>query len=94
MSCIAGVGGDVPPLVAVAKSGRDIIVLDGCPLQCAKQCLARHNVKPTLHYTLSDFGVPKRVHKDPNPTDTEKIFRKVLEDLSCETSVVESREVA
>ena len=32
MSCIAGVGGDVPSLVRVAKSGRPVVALDGFPL--------------------------------------------------------------
>jgi uncharacterized metal-binding protein len=33
MSCIPGLGGDMPALVRVAKSGRPLIVLDGCPLR-------------------------------------------------------------
>lgn len=35
MSCIAGVGGNVPHLVNIARSGRSIIAIDGCPLACA-----------------------------------------------------------
>ena len=34
MSCIAGVGGDVPYLLKIAQSGRPIVALDGCPLVC------------------------------------------------------------
>ena len=30
MSCIAGVGGNVPHLVRIARSGRPILALDGC----------------------------------------------------------------
>lgn len=37
MSCIAGVGGDVPSLLKLAHSGRPIIAIDGCPLVCAKK---------------------------------------------------------
>ncbi len=62
MSCIAGVGGGVPALVAVAQSGRPIVALDGCPLHCAAACLAREGVVPTVHVTLSDHGVEKRRH--------------------------------
>lgn len=32
MSCIVGLGGDVKPLVRTAKSGRPIVMLDGCPM--------------------------------------------------------------
>lgn len=44
MSCIAGVGGDVPSLVRVAKSGRPIIAIDGCLHACVKHSLGRHGV--------------------------------------------------
>ena len=60
MSCIAGVGGGVPALVAVARSGRPIVALDGCPLQCVAACLAREGVRPALHVVLSDLGVERR----------------------------------
>jgi uncharacterized metal-binding protein len=62
MSCVAGVGGDVPSLVKVAKSGRPVLVVDGCPLVCAKSCLARHEVAPTLHWQLGEHGIKKRFH--------------------------------
>lgn len=61
MSCIAGVGGNVPALVKVAKSGRPIIGLDGCPLSCVKQCLQQHQVTADYHCTLNQtFRVTKR----------------------------------
>lgn len=69
MSYIAGVGGDVPSLVKVAQSGRQIIAVDGCPLNCAKKSLARHGVEPTIHMTLTKEGVKKRYHHDYEPED-------------------------
>ena len=44
MSCIAGVGGDVPHLMKIVRSGRPIIALDGCPLNCVQGCLTRHGI--------------------------------------------------
>ncbi|MEO7937910.1 MAG: putative zinc-binding protein [Burkholderiaceae bacterium] len=64
MSCIAGVGGDVRSLVRLAQSGRPIIALDGCPLACVRNTLARHQVEPTQHYQLQQYGVKKRLHED------------------------------
>lgn len=64
MSCIAGVGGDVPALVRVAKSGRPMVAIDGCPLQCVKSCLKKQGVTPTLHFVLSDYNVKKALHED------------------------------
>lgn len=75
MSCIAGVGGDVPSLVKVAKAGRPIIALDGCSLACVKNSLARHDVQPALHIDLSKQGVKKHRH-----IDFDKEVAQLLED--------------
>nr|WP_081473809.1 putative zinc-binding protein [Paenibacillus terrae] len=41
--------------VRTAKSGRDIIAIDGCPSSCCKSCLARHEVQPKHYFVLSEF---------------------------------------
>lgn len=80
MSCIAGVGGDVPSLVRVAKSGRPIVALDGCALHCTLHILQRHGVAPTAHYMLRRFGVKKELHVDFSPTEAETVLEAVLMD--------------
>lgn len=64
MSCIAGVGGNVPHLVKIARSGRPILALDGCALQCVKSSLAERGVEPTRHILLNEQGVKKRYGAD------------------------------
>lgn len=77
MSCIAGVGGDVPSLVRVAKSGRPIVSIDGCPLRCVQNCLKRHGVSPDLAFTLSEHSVKKTFHQDFDPSDAEKLLGEI-----------------
>lgn len=77
MSCIAGVGGDVPSLVRVATSGRRIAVIDGCPLACARHCLRRHGVVPDVHVVLTEQGVRKRVHEDFDPRQAESVLDRI-----------------
>lgn len=74
MSCIAGVGGDVPSLVRKATSGRPVIAIDGCVLRCAHSCLARHGVTPAVHHLLSDDGVRKRIGEDFDPKQAEEVL--------------------
>ena len=81
MSCIAGVGGDVPQLVKVATSGRPVVVLDGCALTCASNCLARHGVSADRHYQLQEFGVRKKLHADFDPLQAQRVFEQVRGDL-------------
>lgn len=78
MSCIAGVGGDVGPLVRIARSGRPILAIDGCSLRCAAQCLARQDVTPTVHLVLTDEGVKKRFHKDFDQSESAVVYQRAI----------------
>lgn len=78
MSCIVGVGGDVKSLVKTAKSGRNLIVIDGCPLSCAKACLQNHQINPTIHLELSSFGIKKKNHEDYDKTTADDIITPIL----------------
>lgn len=78
MSCIAGVGGDVKPLVRTAKSGRPIIALDGCPLHCAAQILKRHGLTADRHFDLSKMGVQKKQHEDFDPAQAAELVQRIV----------------
>lgn len=82
MSCIAGVGGDVPHLLKIAQSGRRIIALDGCALACVKSCLARHQIVPDAYHLLSQYGVKKRFHADFDPLEAEQVIARVTEEIA------------
>ena len=82
MSCIAGVGGNVPSLVKKAQSGRPIIALDGCQLHCVKGCLANHRIVANKHYTLTEEGLKKRYKQDFNSLDVVNIKAMVVEDMA------------
>lgn len=43
----------------VNNSGGKLIVLDGCPLHCAKKILQNAGITDFLHLTITDFGVKK-----------------------------------
>ncbi len=81
MSCIAGVGGDVPKLVKVAKSGRPIIAIDGCALACVKRSLARHGVEPTVWHELSQYEVEKIYGADPDEANVKKVLAIVVDSV-------------
>jgi uncharacterized metal-binding protein len=83
MSCIAGVGGNVIPLVQKAKSRRKIIAIDGCVLKCAKSCLNNVGVEPNIHYVLTDYGLKKEYHKDYKDETVNEIFELIIQD-NCE----------
>lgn len=81
MSCIAGVGGDVEPLVEIATSGRPMLVIDGCPLECARESLENHGVTPDRHVNLAKRGVPKEYHTDYDDDQAAVLFEELTEEV-------------
>lgn len=86
MSCIAGVGGDVGPLVNTALSDREIVVLDGCPLECARQCLEQHDVSPDHHVNLAERGVSKEYHTDYDDEQASELFDTLVAEVDALSS--------
>ncbi len=86
MSCIAGVGGNVPNLVrrarGAATTGRPILAIDGCALACARSCLAQRGVAPTLHVQLADSGVRKTYHADFDAADADRVYAGLRDRLA------------
>lgn len=78
MSCIAGVGSDVKPLVRTARSGRPILALDGCQLHCVRHALARQGVVATVHVDFSRHKVAKDLHRLPATEEAEQAWAWVV----------------
>lgn len=82
MSCIAGVGGNVPSLVRKAEeaiaSGRGVLAIDGCALQCVKACLAQRGLEATAHVRLDLHGVKKEYHADADPDASEPLYDRLV----------------
>lgn len=59
MSCLAGIGGRVKPLLLKAQRAQEIIVVDGCPLNCARHTLLNAGVTKFQHIALQTLGQRK-----------------------------------
>ena len=82
MSCIAGVGGGVPKLVKVARSGRRIIAIDGCPLHCVRRCLGNVGVEADQHFTLTRLGLKKKYGEDCDGKDFDHLVALIRSSLT------------
>jgi uncharacterized metal-binding protein len=59
MFCLAGVGGRVSGIMKTAESATAILAIDGCPLNCAKNCLEQAGFRTFEHLQLADLGMEK-----------------------------------
>jgi len=84
MSCLAGVGGRVKPLVNKAASAERILAIDGCPLNCTRHTLELAGFKNFEHLELHKLGM----RKNSCPVTDERIAagveaaKKILADES------------
>lgn len=59
MSCLAGIGGRVKPLMNKAAKADHIVAIDGCPLNCARHTLTQAGFENLRHLELHRFGLRK-----------------------------------
>ena len=59
MFCLAGIGGLVSGIMKTTESAEKILVIDGCPLNCAKNCLEQAGFTEFEHLNLTGLGLAK-----------------------------------
>lgn len=74
MSCLAGIGGRVKPLMEIAQGAQAILAIDGCPLHCGRNTLEQAGFTKFEHLCLADIGMTKG--KTPV---TDEVVAKVTE---------------
>lgn len=58
MKCLAMVACDNKSLIENLKSA-NMLVIDGCPIDCAKKIMGNANLKDFRHIRLTDYGFKK-----------------------------------
>lgn len=82
MFCLAGIGGKVSGITESTKSAKRIMVIDGCPLDCAKKTLENVGISEFIHFRITDQGFKKG--KSPaNDENVDSILNKAVEMLNC-----------
>lgn len=72
MFCLAGVGGRVSGIMATTASATRILAIDGCPLNCVKNCLEQAGFTKYEHLQLADLGMEKG-KMPPTPEAVAKV---------------------
>jgi uncharacterized metal-binding protein len=59
MSCLAGVGGHVKSITATVQRAPELLMIDGCPLECGANTLRLVGITKFRHLKLHEVGVRK-----------------------------------
>ncbi|QLH75468.1 MAG: putative zinc-binding protein [Methanomassiliicoccales archaeon] len=81
MACIAAVGGGGMMAINAAKGAKVILVVDGCPVGCARKILERNGIAPTLQVIVTDIGMKKTDTLSYSKEEMDKMFEYTLEKL-------------
>ena len=60
MFCLAGLGADIQGMVQTARDADLNLVIDGCPLDCAKKIFDRHGITNYVQVKVTDLGIEKQ----------------------------------
>jgi len=74
MACLTGIGGRVPGIIKSAEAASKILVMDGCPLNCAKKCLEEAGITKFTHLQFKDLDLVKG-KSDVNAENIEKAVK-------------------
>jgi small redox-active disulfide protein 2 len=73
MSCLAGVGGRVPGILETVSQASEILVIDGCPMACARHTMEQAGFTNFIHLRLWELGFVK----GSSPVTSEAIDKVV-----------------
>jgi len=59
MFCLAGLGADVQAMVQTARDADLNIVIDGCPVDCAKKIFDRHGLTNYRQFRVTELVIEK-----------------------------------
>ena len=59
MFCLAGLGGDIQGMIQTARDADLNLVIDGCPMDCAKKTFDRHGLTNYRQIKVTDLGIEK-----------------------------------
>ncbi|MDW7775935.1 MAG: putative zinc-binding protein [Methanosarcinales archaeon] len=77
MMCIAGIGAHQHGITRSAQGCYKIVVIDGCKLACAKNCLEHAGIRVHKHIVLTELGIKKSKDLDMKPTEVKNIMEQV-----------------
>ncbi len=81
MACIAAVGAGGPMAIKAANDAKIVLIIDGCPMSCAKKIVEKAGIRPTLQVLVTDIDMKKTDVLGYSDDEMERAFRMTLDRL-------------
>ena len=84
MFCLAGLGAGIPAMIQTAKDADVNIVIDGCPMDCAKKVFEKAGVTNFAYVKVTDLGIEKAKGIRCTQEQVDKVVAKAKEVLAAQ----------
>ena len=84
MFCLAGLGAGIAGMIQTAKDADVNLVIDGCPMDCAKKVFERAGVTNFAYVKVTDLGIEKAKGVRCTKEQVDKVVAKCREVLSAQ----------
>ncbi|HUU42975.1 MAG TPA: putative zinc-binding protein [Planctomycetota bacterium] len=81
MFCLAGLGAGIQGMIQTAKDADLNVVIDGCPMDCAKKIFDKCGVTNTTQIKVTDLGIEKVKGVRGTQEQVDKVVAKCKEVL-------------
>lgn len=78
--CLAGIGAALSGFSESAKAARTVVI-DGCPVGCAKKTCEKYGIDPSRYFVVTELGITKTHDFSRLQEETEHALRSVLEKI-------------
>jgi uncharacterized metal-binding protein len=82
MYCLAGIGGRVEGIMADTRGAARVLLIDGCPQECARKTMELAGFKDFQHLRLAEMGF-KKGETPLTPARIREVAAKGAELLAC-----------
>ena len=82
MFCLAGLGADIQGMVQTAKDADLNLLIDGCPIDCARKIFDRHGLTNYRQIKVTDLGIEKVKGVHCTQEQVDKVVAKAREVLA------------
>jgi uncharacterized metal-binding protein len=79
IACVALLAIGAEGLIANAKEADEVIILDGCPMMCAKKIAAEQGIILGQHIIVTELGIVKSGSRDYTDEDIETVVSAAWE---------------
>ena len=84
MFCLAGLGAGIDGMIQTARDADVNLVIDGCPMDCARRTFENCGIGNCLFMRVTDLGIEKTKGIRAERRQVEKVIAKARQMLASE----------